>query len=807
VGKKSRSKTRKKWSKTHADEIITYGPLRLERYGRFVRLSNNSTPEQHSSVLKRSEEINKKIIEELEHEIPALQKHVGSYDPIEVMHRAAYMLLPLFLKYRSENEYSPTESDYLPAVEYIQYLIARTPANTSGKTPSAPEWDVLWEQVLKVMKLTRSYVMSRKTLVTPPSEIDELRFHLDIKRLSLRVRRYSFFMADHLKSSLTPYEQWIKDRYGVTVDQIIIGVRRIAEYEQTGVLKRYQDAKEADLALTNKLIASGFVLGHEATAEQVEQAKKALMSDEFQSLYLEVQEKMRLTFTPAIFDITEISPLPQTLMSLFSVRPGESILTKLTGPNHDDLSPLSTSVLHYKPFLYANARFYTFYHSGFQDRISEIIEADLFAHYKNKIPVMAKRRSDQIEADAANLLKSVTNADFFHLNVFYPDAANSNNLTELDILLGVDDILFVAEVKAGGFSDAATRGSPKSIEKELADSIIEGQRQSERAEKYLTTADEVPFFDQTGKNVYCTIKRRQYRKIFRVIVTREDLGWVGARIAVLSVIEPNLSKSYPWHVSLDDLRIVRELFKDNEIRFVHFLEQRLLASSQRALAQHDEIEHIGLYNAMNRYDELPVQGVDHITYDPSYMRNIDFYFVEKIIGQTPPLPTQPFPPRMKAFLDALKNCKLPGRFEFGSMILSLDERSRGLLEKGLDYIASAKAEGRERTFRLPVTAASYGFSVTNKTANRLTEELFDSAVQMQRARCNRWLVAHSLDAETDQIDKLELLVPGRYSEGELAPANTRLEERVARIIATNKIGRNDTCPCGSGIKFKRCHGK
>ena len=24
--------------------------------------------------------------------------------------------------------------------------------------------------------------------------------------------------------------------------------------------------------------------------------------------------------------------------------------------------------------------------------------------------------------------------------------------------------------------------------------------------------------------------------------------------------------------------------------------------------------------------------------------------------------------------------------------------------------------------------------------------------------------------------------------------------------ATSKIGRNETCPCGSGKKFKRCHG-
>ena len=29
----------------------------------------------------------------------------------------------------------------------------------------------------------------------------------------------------------------------------------------------------------------------------------------------------------------------------------------------------------------------------------------------------------------------------------------------------------------------------------------------------------------------------------------------------------------------------------------------------------------------------------------------------------------------------------------------------------------------------------------------------------------------------------------------------------ARPQAVRKVGRNDVCPCGSGLKYKRCHGK
>ena len=33
------------------------------------------------------------------------------------------------------------------------------------------------------------------------------------------------------------------------------------------------------------------------------------------------------------------------------------------------------------------------------------------------------------------------------------------------------------------------------------------------------------------------------------------------------------------------------------------------------------------------------------------------------------------------------------------------------------------------------------------------------------------------------------------------------QDKPAPITAGPKIGRNDPCPCGSGKKFKQCHGR
>jgi preprotein translocase subunit SecA len=53
--------------------------------------------------------------------------------------------------------------------------------------------------------------------------------------------------------------------------------------------------------------------------------------------------------------------------------------------------------------------------------------------------------------------------------------------------------------------------------------------------------------------------------------------------------------------------------------------------------------------------------------------------------------------------------------------------------------------------------------------------------------------------------------PGETPEGEVEDAarpSARPQPRVVQPVVRQgpKIGRNDPCPCGSGQKFKKCHG-
>ena len=40
-----------------------------------------------------------------------------------------------------------------------------------------------------------------------------------------------------------------------------------------------------------------------------------------------------------------------------------------------------------------------------------------------------------------------------------------------------------------------------------------------------------------------------------------------------------------------------------------------------------------------------------------------------------------------------------------------------------------------------------------------------------------------------------------------AMSGRRPGEQQGTIVATDKVGRNEPCPCGSGKKYKKCHGE
>ena len=91
-------------------------------------------------------------------------------------------------------------------------------------------------------------------------------------------------------------------------------------------------------------------------------------------------------------------------------------------------------------------------------------------------------------------------------------------------------------------------------------------------------------------------------------------------------------------------------------------------------------------------------------------------------------------------------------------------------------------------------------------------DLFEALLNTVRAEVTRLLMTVEIrsEAEIEQVEQHHPQVENvQYHHADYDEALGSNEEKPAQPIqrATEKVGRNDPCPCGSGKKYKHCHGK
>ena len=63
--------------------------------------------------------------------------------------------------------------------------------------------------------------------------------------------------------------------------------------------------------------------------------------------------------------------------------------------------------------------------------------------------------------------------------------------------------------------------------------------------------------------------------------------------------------------------------------------------------------------------------------------------------------------------------------------------------------------------------------------------------------------AHKLDPNTGEDEMLH----ANYTQASLVPKTPASDRDPNNPATWGKIGRNEDCPCGSGKKYKHCHGR
>jgi preprotein translocase subunit SecA len=142
---------------------------------------------------------------------------------------------------------------------------------------------------------------------------------------------------------------------------------------------------------------------------------------------------------------------------------------------------------------------------------------------------------------------------------------------------------------------------------------------------------------------------------------------------------------------------------------------------------------------------------------------------------------------------------------------------RGLLAK-IDrrLLADLDHEQVSRMVRVPVSEAMWatwrrycaaiGLPMGRAIAELITRELHRVASSDERSAVFRDQLEARVLARSEELDDRERRLKGR--EQSVRRAEQRLRVRTIPLGSTPgmKVGRNEPCPCGSGVKYKRCHG-
>jgi preprotein translocase subunit SecA len=377
-----------------------------------------------------------------------------------------------------------------------------------------------------------------------------------------------------------------------------------------------------------------------------------------------------------------------------------------------------------------------------------------------------------------------------------------------------EDHLFIVEVKGGAFTYTSPANDLDAHLASLRTLLQAPARQGGRFAGFLESAPEVSIAD-AEHNEIAKLRRADFRHATVCTITLDAFTALAARAQHLAPLGIDVGQRPLWPLSLDDLRVYADLF-DNPLIFLHFVEMRVRAGRSYKVDLNDEMDHFGMYITENNYAQYAEElskNADKMSFD-GYTTPVNEYFSAVLVGDAPPKPRQKMPHRVAEIIDLLGTSDEPHRAELSSFILDGAGDWRDTLASSIE---NALKENKEVKRARPLSSYG-GVEMTQYVWSPDAPRNADSAIEHTRVvmladnKADRRLVEFEYDNEAKllgaHLRNVTLVgLPVAEIERLRAKGVALQRNRIANAQAKGKIGRNDQCPCGSGKKWKKCHGQ
>ena len=389
------------------------------------------------------------------------------------------------------------------------------------------------------------------------------------------------------------------------------------------------------------------------------------------------------------------------------------------------------------------------------------------------------------------------------------------DITDIDVLAVSGNKAIIAQCKSKKLTIDSRRGDGNALRNDFTKAMQDAYDQAITSRRALINGD----YSLSGADGAVISMPDEIDEVYILCVTGDH--YPAAIAQARTYLRRQGEDLHPILLSIFDLDLISHYLKDR-YEFLYYLRQR----SDHAIHFMADSE-ISLLGFHLRYKLYPNENYSIIGIDPGYGQLIDADFLASREGW----PRSEASDRLfhtwknEAFSELVEDIKLAA-FEGSSQIFAEDLLFYlyDLAGKGADDLIRTVEElkrqtlsdGREHSARIPTPRYKRGITFVSFPTpthpsqlriyqNRLKEI---SLIHKYISQADEWMVLSSFAGSPVRFDIFGYIKEPWQQDTEL---DQFVEEWLVPGIPVNsdgkRPGRNENCPCGSGMKFKKCHGK
>ena len=809
------NKQRKKTAKrVKPDDYFASGPFEFARFGKLAIVKSHLTEKQLAEAQRRMAERFPALISELDALVSSIASQIACLPPAFLLHRAWWEFATATSDFEDKKADDSDRLATMRMIDYVQSVIASVKPETYAENVSEEDWGKLKANVTELFnRLTLEYqtCLTGYRKVKDPNldmELEEFRMRAEVLWLNVRGKRYHVHERQALLDILTPHSDVLLRHFGIDSVNLVSELDKILAKLTRGLADSVQQFN----AFRDETLDRLEKLARERAASNIEELREKVFEDK--ELASRRDKVMGELFGLDLFDVAKNTVIPRALIEVLTWSPGEE--TEFFAPGEFSGWPLRIWPVMKRPFIRLDGRVFCFDMFTLFDNIYRVLRHVIVQREPTYNVTWNDRQKAVTEELPFTYLGRLIPGANIYRPVYYRWSVNGKAAQwyEADGVVIFDDHLIVVEVKSGAFTYTSPANDLPAHLASLRNLLQAPARQGSRFVDYLESAPEVAIADEGHKEIG-RLRRRDFRHITVCAVTLDAFSALAARAQRLAPLGIDVGKRAVWSLSIDDLRVYSELF-DNPLTFLHFVEQRMRAAQSEHVDLSDEMDHLGLYVEQNNYTqhaaELKESPLDRLSFD-GFRTPIDEYYGAVVRGDVPKLVRQEVPPRLAEIISLLGVSNEPRRSELASFLLDAAGDFRNTLARAIDQAFYENKELRRARPMSFYNAMAMTIYVWSPSAPRLDQEAKDHVrvvmaanneasrrlVELEYSEDGTLIGAHMTHVSLADVSMAELQ---RIKEASVTLRN----QRVRQAQLKGKIGRNEPCPCGSGKKFKRCHG-